>query len=92
MRERFWRDDNAMHFQSKDFAFKPFGAGRRVCPGMDYTVRSVPLLLASILHKTEWRVPDGIAAGGVDLNDRYGTVLNLATPVRAVPVVSTTTV
>ncbi|GJN39239.1 hypothetical protein PR202_gb28344 [Eleusine coracana subsp. coracana] len=89
MPERFL-GDNAMHFQSKDFAFRPFGAGRRVCPGMDYTVRSVPLLLALILHKTEWRLPDGIATGGVDLNDRYGTVLNLATPLRAVPLVSTT--
>lgn len=94
MPERFLADKQAiMQFQSKDgFAFRPFGAGRRICPGMDYTIRSVPLLLASILHKIEWRLPEakgGMAAGAVDLNDRYGTVLNLATPLCAVPVVST---
>jgi cytochrome P450 len=70
----------------KDIAYRPFGAGRRVCPGMEYTARSVPLLLAAILHKIEWELPDGVAPEDMDLNDRYGTVLNLATPLRAVPV------
>jgi hypothetical protein len=45
---------------------------------MDYTARSVPLLLASLLHKTEWRLPDGMGHMDVDLSDRYGTVLDLA--------------
>ncbi|KAF7087963.1 hypothetical protein CFC21_091119 [Triticum aestivum] len=76
-----------VHFQGKDGSiYRPFGAGRRVCPGMDYALRSVPLLLASLVHKTEWRLPDGMAPEDIDLKDRYGTVLNLATPLRAVPV------
>ncbi|KAL6642525.1 hypothetical protein ACP70R_020706 [Stipagrostis hirtigluma subsp. patula] len=87
MPERFL-DEKVVHSDSKgfDFAYKPFGAGRRVCPGMDYTARSVPLLLASLLHKTEWRLPDGMAPEDIDLSDRYGTVLDLATPLTAVPV------
>ncbi|CAN6248041.1 unnamed protein product [Urochloa humidicola] len=73
---------------NKDFVYRPFGAGRRVCPGMEYTARSVPLLLASILHKIQWELPDGMAPVDMDLSDRYGTVLNLANPLHAVPVVS----
>ncbi|CAL5033128.1 unnamed protein product [Urochloa decumbens] len=73
---------------NKDFVYRPFGAGRRVCPGMEYTARSVPLLLASILHKIQWELPGGMAPEDMDLSDRYGTVLNLANPLRAVPVVS----
>ncbi|CAO2041888.1 unnamed protein product [Urochloa humidicola] len=73
---------------NKDFVYRPFGAGRRVCPGMEYTARSVPLLLASILHKIQWELPDGMAPEDMDLSDRYGTVLNLATPLHAVPVMS----
>ncbi|CAN6270689.1 unnamed protein product [Urochloa humidicola] len=73
---------------NKDFVYRPFGAGQRVCPGMEYTARSVPLLLASILHKIQWELPDGMAPEDMDLSDRYGTVLNLAHPLRAVPVVS----
>ena len=79
----------AVHFQvstKEEYTYRPFGAGRRVCPGMDYTLRSVPLLLASLVHNTEWRLADGMAPEDIDLSDRYATVLNLATPLRAVPV------
>ncbi|XP_044969023.1 cytochrome P450 76M5-like [Hordeum vulgare subsp. vulgare] len=77
----------AVHFQGKgDNTYRPFGAGRRVCPGMDYALRSVPLLLASLVHKMEWRLPDGITPEDLDLSDRYGTVLNLAMPLRVMPV------
>lgn len=74
-----------VHSIGKDFTYMPFGAGRSVCPGMEYTARPVPLLLASILHKIKWELPDGMAKEDVDLNDRYGTVLNLATPLHGVP-------
>ncbi|WVZ61720.1 hypothetical protein U9M48_011549 [Paspalum notatum var. saurae] len=87
--ERFLlADDGGGGHQKKqqDF-FRPFGAGRRVCPGTDYTMRSVPLLLASLLHKIQWMLPDGLKPEDMDLADRYGTVLNLATPLHAVPVI-----
>ena len=73
-----------VHSSTVKEAYRPFGAGRRVCPGMEYTARSVPL--ASILHRNEWKLPDGgdgIGLEGMDLNDRYGTVLNPATPLHA---------
>ncbi|TVT99542.1 hypothetical protein EJB05_55080, partial [Eragrostis curvula] len=89
--ERFLAGHPAHYPQGIDaFAYRPFGAGRRVCPGMDYTMRSVPLLLASLLHKTKWNLPDGMAPEDMDLRDRYGTVLDLATPFHAVPVKSMT--
>ncbi|KAL6865291.1 hypothetical protein ACP4OV_016442 [Aristida adscensionis] len=86
MPERFLVEEAVMHAKAMDFTYRPFGAGRRVCPGMDYAARSVPLLLASILHKVRWRLPDGMAPSDLDLRDRYGTVLELATPLFAVPV------
>ncbi|GJN20264.1 hypothetical protein PR202_gb07619 [Eleusine coracana subsp. coracana] len=51
-----------------------------------YTAHSVPLLLASLPHKMEWKLPEGMGPDDIDLSDRYGTVLDLATPLRAVPV------
>jgi len=87
--ERFLGDEAADFRGSMDFAYRPFGAGRRMCPGLDFATRLVPLLLASILHKVEWRLPDGMAPEDVDLKDRYSMVLELAEPLRAVPVVST---
>ncbi|XBI87146.1 hypothetical protein VPH35_025278 [Triticum aestivum] len=62
---------DAVHFQVKDdYTYRSFGARRRVCPGMDYALQ----------------LPDGMAFEDIDLNDRYGTVLNLATPLCVVPV------
>lgn len=75
----------ALHFRGSDFAYRPFGAGRRVCPGLDLAARFVPLLLASILHDVHWTLPDGMAPNDIDLSDHCATVLELATPLRAVP-------
>ncbi|CAN6217591.1 unnamed protein product [Urochloa humidicola] len=83
--ERFL-GEQAADFRGSDFAYKPFGAGRRMCPGLDFASRLVPLLLASILHKIEWRLPGGMEPEDVDLKDRYSMVLELAKPLHAVPV------
>ncbi|CAL5081366.1 unnamed protein product [Urochloa decumbens] len=82
--ERFL-GNQAADFRGLDFAYKPFGAGRRMCPGLDFASRLVPLLLASILHKIEWRLPAGMVPEDVDLKDRYSMVLELAKPLHAVP-------
>lgn len=61
MPERFLSTDpRALHFLGSDFSFKPFGAGRRICPGLDFAARFVPLMLASILHRINWKLPDGM--------------------------------
>lgn len=83
--ERFL-GSQAPGFRGLDFAYKPFGAGRRMCPALDFATRLVPLLLFSLLHKIEWRLPRGVAPEDVDLKDRYSMVLELAKPLLAVPV------
>ncbi|CAL5088083.1 unnamed protein product [Urochloa decumbens] len=74
-------------FRGKErLGFMPFGAGRRACPGTPMATRVVTLLLASLLHAFEWRLPEGMRAEDVDVSDRFGTSLNMVTPLRAVPV------
>lgn len=68
-----------------DFSYIPFGAGRRVCPGMDMASRFVPLVLASILHKVEWKLPDAMAPEDVDLSEDGSVTLEPATPPLAIP-------
>ncbi|XP_066324310.1 cytochrome P450 76M5-like [Miscanthus floridulus] len=90
--ERFLGDDNktpVVNFRDPNFTYIPFGAGRKVCPGMDMAARLVPLLLASLLHKVEWKLPDGMAPEDVDLREHGTAVLRPATPLRAIPVMST---
>lgn len=84
MPERFL--DREVDFRGRAFEFIPFGSGRRACPGMPLAVTVAPMVLASLLHEFEWRLPDGMVPGDVDLSDRFGAALELAVPLRAVPV------
>ncbi|KAJ4812651.1 Cytochrome P450 76C4 [Rhynchospora pubera] len=84
MPERFLLRE--VDFRGQDFKFIPFGSGRRLCPGLPLAVKTIPLMLASMLHEFEWILPDGIRHSDVDLKDRFGASLALATPLQAVPV------
>lgn len=82
--ERFVGAD--MDFRGKDrFEFMPFGAGRRACPGLPMATRVVMLILASLIHMFEWRLPEGMQPCDVDVRDRYRMSLNMVTPLKAVP-------
>jgi cytochrome P450 len=83
--ERFIKVDMDLRGMDR-FEFMPFGAGRRACPGMPMATRSVMLILASLLHAFEWRLPEGMRPCDVDIRDRFGTSLNMVTPLKAMPV------
>ncbi|XP_020260550.1 geraniol 8-hydroxylase-like [Asparagus officinalis] len=84
MPERFLERD--VEYKGQYFEFIPFGAGRRICPGLPLASRMVPLMLASLLYHFKWELADGMRAENVDLSDKLGVTLALAHPIRAIPV------
>ena len=60
------------------------GAVRLREPGLPMATRVVTLLLASMLHAFEWRLPEGMQPADVDVTDRFGTSLSMVTPLKAV--------
>uniref|UniRef100_A0A0E0M1V4 Cytochrome P450 n=1 Tax=Oryza punctata TaxID=4537 RepID=A0A0E0M1V4_ORYPU len=82
--ERFL--DREADYWGRTLEFIPFGSGRRACPGIPLAVAVVPMVVAAMVHSLEWRLPEGMAPGDVDVSDRFGAVLELATPLWAVPV------
>ncbi|ONK77224.1 uncharacterized protein A4U43_C02F4360 [Asparagus officinalis] len=48
--------DNKGH----DFKFLPFGAGRRICPGINFGIASVEPVLASLLCTSNWELLPGM--------------------------------
>lgn len=46
----------------------PFGAGRRICPGMPLAMVNMNHILAHLLHCFDWRVPEGEV---LDFEERF---------------------
>lgn len=62
--ERFL--DNATDFRGQDFEFIPFGAGRRICPGMTMAIASLDLIIANLLRSFDWELPVGMKKEDID--------------------------
>ncbi|KAI3759203.1 hypothetical protein L6452_06828 [Arctium lappa] len=62
--ERFLGSD--VDFRGSDFKLIPFGAGRRICPGISMGIISVELLLANLVFLFDWGLPDGMKKEDID--------------------------
>ncbi|KAE8693193.1 geraniol 8-hydroxylase-like [Hibiscus syriacus] len=82
--ERFL--DSSLDFRGRDFEYIPFGAGRRICSGMPLAVRMVHLMLASMVHSFDWKLPPGINPQDLDMQEQFGTTLRKAVPLCVVPI------
>ncbi|KAK3121912.1 hypothetical protein QOZ80_8BG0662790 [Eleusine coracana subsp. coracana] len=86
--ERWFLNGTAeVNFRGKDFEFIPFGSGRRICPGVPIVERVLPHILVSLLHAFEWKLPNGMSAEQLDVNEKFTTANVLAVPLKAVPTV-----
>ena len=74
-------------FKGRDFEYIPFGAGRRICPGLPLAQRMVNLMLASILHSFNWKLPKGVTPENLDMTEQFGITLKKAVSLCAVPFV-----
>ncbi|ESQ38233.1 hypothetical protein EUTSA_v10028583mg [Eutrema salsugineum] len=80
--ERFL-DNTSCDFTGTDYSFLPFGSGRRSCVGVALAERMVLYTLATLLHSFDWKIPEGHV---LDLEEKFGIILKLKTPLVALPV------
>lgn len=62
--ERFL--NNEIDFKGQDFEFIPFGAGRRICPGMSLGMATVELIIANLINSFNWELPVGMKGEDID--------------------------
>ncbi|CAI0456055.1 unnamed protein product [Linum tenue] len=68
--ERFL--NSSVDFRGVDFHYLPFGAGRRMCPGMHYGLALVHLALANLIYHFDWKLPHQMKPEDLDMSERFG--------------------
>ncbi|PHU28280.1 hypothetical protein BC332_00373 [Capsicum chinense] len=81
--QRFLSSD--MDFKGNDFEFLPFGAGRRICPGLPMAAIKVLLVVASLVHFFDWELPHGKCAAELDMTEKFGVALQKKEPLLLIP-------
>ncbi|KAH7862562.1 hypothetical protein Vadar_006487 [Vaccinium darrowii] len=81
--ERFL--NSTLDYKGNDYEFFPFGAGRRICPGLPMAAKHLPLVLASLIHFSDWSLPDEIDPNELDMSEKFGVTLEMEQPLLFIP-------
>ncbi|XP_065860350.1 cytochrome P450 76T24-like [Euphorbia lathyris] len=71
--------------KGRDFELIPFGAGRRICPGLPLAHRMLHLMLASLVHSFNWKLSHSVQPNELDMTEKFGLSLAKAQPLLAIP-------
>lgn len=80
--ERFM--NSSIDIKGHDFQLIPFGAGRRSCPGMTFSMPIIELVLANIVHQFDWELPGGVTRESLDMTETTGLTSHRKVPLVAV--------
>ncbi|KAL3728803.1 hypothetical protein ACJRO7_033392 [Eucalyptus globulus] len=72
--ERFL--NSSVDFKGQDFELIPFGAGRRGCPGTLFAMATNELVLANLVNKFDWALPEGLKPEDLDMTECPGLTIH----------------
>ncbi|KAM0894148.1 hypothetical protein ACQ4PT_024651 [Festuca glaucescens] len=82
--ERFLGGGSAadVDMRGNDYQLLPFGAGRRLCPGISFAMPVLEVALASLVRHFDWQLPAGMRP---DMSEASGLTTPPLAPLRLVP-------
>ncbi|KAI3800475.1 hypothetical protein L1987_28566 [Smallanthus sonchifolius] len=83
MPERFLEIN--IDYKGQDFKLIPFGAGRRMCPGLNISHRMLHIMLGTLIQNFEWKLVGNMRAQDIDMGEKFGLTLQRNTPLKVIP-------
>ncbi|XWS11337.1 hypothetical protein CRYUN_Cryun38cG0075200 [Craigia yunnanensis] len=82
--ERF--SNSSIDFRGTNFEYIPFGAGRRICPGISFALPSVELPLANLLYHFDWKLPNGMKYEGLETTESFALTVRRKNDLLLIPI------
>ncbi|XP_024972065.1 cytochrome P450 71A6-like [Cynara cardunculus var. scolymus] len=79
--ERFL--SNAIDYKRHHFEYLPFGAGRRMCPGTQFSIAIDQIVIANLVYKFDLALPDDEE---LDMSENMGLVVHKMAPLMAMAI------
>ena len=73
--ERFYPErfiGSSVDYKGNSFEYIPFGAGRRICPGLTFGLTNVEFPLALLMYYFDWKLPNEMKNEDLDMTEAFG--------------------
>lgn len=81
--ERF--KESLINYKGNNFEFIPFGAGKRMCPGMALGIASIELTLAMLLYHFDWKLPNEMSPEQLDMEETFALTVRRKNELHVIP-------